>query len=167
MNKMHLEQFIKMLNNLDGMLVKAAAFADHKKFDVNNFMTERIAPDMLAFPKQIQITCDAAKFCAAHMSHTEAPKFEDNEKTIPELRARIAKTNEYLKSMIEADFSEFKEAKISPHWAAGKWLSGEEYFYELALPNFYFHITAAYMILRKSGVELGKADYLGNLNFKK
>lgn len=167
MNKMHLNQFIKMLNNLDGLLAKAAAYADQKKFDVNNFMTERIAPDMLPFPKQIQIACDAAKFCVAHMSHTEAPKFEDNEKTIQELRQRIEKTTSYLKTMVEADFSQFKEAKISPSWAGGQWLTGEEYFYELALPNFYFHITTAYMILRKAGIEIGKSDYIGNLNFKK
>lgn len=167
MNKHYVTQFIKMLNNLDGIMAKAAAHADTKKFDVNNYTTERLIPDMLNFTKQIQITCDSAKFCVAYMSQTTPPKFEDNEKTWTELRERIKKTTDYLKTMIEADYSKFKEAKIAPSWAGGQWVNGEEYFYEMAIPNFYFHSTVAYSLLRKAGLELGKGDFLGQLNFKK
>jgi uncharacterized protein len=167
MNSIYTKQFIKMLTNLDGLLVKATAYADLKKFDVNHFTTERLAPDMLTFANQIQMACDAAKFCTSYLSHTKAPAFEDNEKTIPELRARIAQTNEYLKTMLEVDYSKFKEAKIAPSWAGGQWLPGDEYLFELALPNFYFHISAAYMLLRKANLDIGKGDFIGNLNFRK
>ena len=167
MNKQSVMQFIKMLNNLDGLLVKATAHADMKKFDVNNFTLERIAPDMLTFTNQIQMTCDTAKFCIAYLSQTKAPSFADTEKTFPELRARIKNTNDYLKTMIEADYSKFKDVKVAPTWAGGQWLGGEEYFYEMALPNFYFHLATTYMLLRKAGVEVGKTDFMGSLNFKK
>lgn len=166
MNKEHVKQFIKMLNNLDGLMVKASAYADQRKFDVNNFVNDRMAPNMLTFGNQIQMACDAAKFCVAYMSQTQAPKFEDNEKTWPELRARITKTIDYLKTMVEGDYSKFKDVKVAPVWAQGKWLNGEEQFYQMALPNFYFHMTAAYMILRKAGVEIGKTDFIGPLDFK-
>lgn len=166
MNKNHVIQFIKMLNNLDGLLTKAVTHADTKKFDVNNFVSTRLAPDMLTFANQVQMACDAAKFCVAYMSQTKAPSFEDKETTLPELRARIAKTTDYLKTMVEADYSKFKEAKVAPTWAGGKWLSGEEYLYEMALPNFYFHVAAVYMLLRKFGVDIGKGNFIGDLNFK-
>lgn len=169
MNKMYVEQFIKMLQNLDGLLVKAQAHADAKKFDANNFLTERLAVDMLPFSRQIQIACDNAKLCVARLSHSEAqaPKFEDNEKTIAELRTRIQKTLDYLKTKVEADYSQFKTAKFAPAWMNGEWLDGETYFYQFALPNFYFHTSAAYAILRNCGVEIGKGDFIGALPFKK
>ncbi len=166
MNTEHVKQFIKMLNNLDGLMVKAAAYADQRKFDVNNFMTDRLAPNMLSFTSQVQMTCDAAKYCVAYMSETKAPTFEDVEKTWEQLRERISKTTEYLKTMVEADYSKFKTVKVAPVWAQGRWLNGDEQFYQLALPNFYFHMTACYMLLRKAGVELGKGDFLGSLDFK-
>jgi len=166
MNKEHVKQFIKMLTNLDGLMVKAAAYADQRKFDVNNFVSDRMAPNMLTFGNQIQMACDAAKFCVAYMSQTKAPSFPDTEKTWPELRQRITKTNDYLKTMVEADYDNFKNAKVAPVWAQGKWLNGDEQFYQMALPNFYFHVTAAYMLLRKAGVEIGKGDFIGHLDFK-
>ncbi len=166
MNTDYVKQFIKMLNNLDGLMMKAAAFADDRKFDVNNFITDRLAPDMLTFANQVQMTCDAAKFCVAYMSETKAPTSEDIEKTWPELRERIAATIVYLKSMIEADYSKFKTVKVAPLWAQGQWLNGDEQFYQLALPNFYFHMTACYMLLRKAGVPIGKGDFIGSLDFK-
>lgn len=166
MTKRNVEQFLKMLTNLDGILVKAMAHADAKKFDVNNFMNERLSPDMLNFTKQVQITCDTAKFAVAYLSHQTAPAFEDNEKTFPELRERVQKTTDYLKTALEFNFADYKTAKVSPKWAKGKWLTGEEYFHELALPNFYFHLSMTYAILRAAGVELGKDNYIGALNFK-
>jgi hypothetical protein len=166
MNKYYVLQFIKMLNNLDGLLVKAIQHADAKKFDVNNLVNERLIVDMLPLSKQVQIACDNAKLAVARLSFTEAPKFEDNEKTIAELRERITKTTEWLKTKVEADFSKYKEAKFAPVWMNGKWLDGESYFYEYVPANFYFHVTTAYAILRKSGVEIGKGDYMGALNFR-
>lgn len=166
MNQEHVKQFIKMLQNLDGLMVKAAAYADQRKFDVNNFVGDRMAPNMLTFANQIQMACDAAKFCVAYMSQTKAPSFSDTEKTWPELRQRITKTTDYLKTMIDVDYSQFQKAKVAPVWAEGRWLNGEEQFYQMALPNFYFHVTAAYMLLRKAGVEIGKGDYIGHLDFK-
>jgi hypothetical protein len=166
MNKEHVKQFIKMLQNLDGLMVKASAYADQRKFDVNNFVNDRMAPNMMTFANQIQMACDSAKFCVAYMSHTTAPVWENTEKTWPELRARIAKTIDYLKTMVEADYTKFDKAKVAPVWAEGRWLNGDEQFYQMALPNFYFHMTAAYMLLRKAGVELGKGDYIGHLDFK-
>lgn len=167
MNRKYTEQFIKMLGNLDGLLAKASVHADTKKFDVNNFAQERLIADMLPFAKQIQIACDTAKMCVGLLSQTEIPKFEDNEKTISDLRERIKKTTDFLKTKLEADYSQFKTARYAPAWAGGQWLDGETYFYEYALPNFYFHITTAYALLRKSGVEIGKGDYMGNLKFQK
>lgn len=167
MNKQVTIQMIKMLNNLDGLLVKATQHADAKKFDVNNFLNERIAVDMLPFVKQIQITCDNAKLCVARLAHVEAPKFEDNEKTMGELRTRIQSTVEFLNKHVEADYSKFKSAKFAPAWMNGQWMEGEDYFYQFAIPNFYFHLTAAYAILRKCGLEIGKADFMGHLPFKK
>ena len=112
-----------MLNNLDGLMAKASAYADQRKFDVNNFVTDRMAPNMLSFANQIQMACDAAAFCVAYMSQTKPPTFENKEKTWPELRKRIAKTIDYLKTMLDADYSQFKQAKISPVWAGGHWLT--------------------------------------------
>ena len=167
MNKLQLNQFIKSLNALDAIMTKAAAYADQRKFDVNKFMSQRLAPDMLPFAAQVTIACDGAKIAAALLSKNTPPKFEDNEKTWDELRARIKKTTDYLKTLQEADFSHFKDIKVAPSWAGGQWLPGDESFYELTVPNFYFHVTTAYNILRQAGVELGKPDFIGGLNFRK
>ncbi|MBC7742810.1 MAG: DUF1993 domain-containing protein [Bdellovibrionaceae bacterium] len=166
MNKHYVNQFIKTLTALDGIMAKAAAHADARKFDVNNFMTERLAPDMLTFASQVRIACDNAKITAATFSKNTPPKYEDNEKTWAELRTRIKTTTDYLKTLQEADFTNFKDVKCTPTWAGGQWLKGDEAFYELNVPNFYFHVTMAYAILRKAGVELGKGDFIGGLNFQ-
>lgn len=167
MNHNNVKQFIKMLTNLENIIVKAEQHADAHKFDANLFTQDRLAVDMLNFTKQVQIACDNAKFCVALLSHQEPPKFEDNEKTMGELKARIQKTIAFLSKNIEADFSKYKDAKYAPVWAGGQWLDGETYFNEFAFANFYFHLTTAYGILRKSGVNIGKSDYMGSLPFKK
>ena len=166
MNKHVVQQFIKMLNNLDGQMVKATQHADLKKYDVNNLLNERLIVDMLPFVKQVQIACDNAKFATARLSFSEAPKFEDNEKTMAELRERVKKTTDWLKTKVEADFSKYKDAKYDPAWMKGQWLDGETYYNEFVEANFYFHANMAYAILRKAGVEIGKADYIGALNFR-
>lgn len=159
-------QFKKMLKNLDQCLVKAAAFADTKKFDVNVLAQYRLAPDMFAFNKQIQSACDAAKFCAAYLSQQTAPKHEDTETTWKELRERIAKVVTYLEGFKESDFANARTVQCKPGWAGGKWLTGEEYLHQIAIPNFYFHTMAAYAILRHAGVDIGKTDYMGSLNLR-
>jgi hypothetical protein len=166
MYEKNVKQFSKMLKALDGWMVKSAAHADHKKFDVNNFAGSRLIADMYDFTKQVQASCDTAKFYAARLSGKDAPKHEDNEKTWTELRERIKKTVSYLEGFSAKDF-EKAPAKIAPNWAEGKWLHADEYANELQIPNFYFHLNMAYAILRSSGVDIGKQDYIGGLDLKK
>ncbi len=158
--------FIKMLKNLDALMGKAVAHADRKKFDVNVLVGLRLTPDMLAFSNQIQFACDTAKFCTANLTGKTAPKHEDNEKTWTELRERIKKTQTYLETFGPEQFAKASDAKVSPAWAEGKWLPAKEYVNEVAIPNFYFHISMAYAILRQAGVEIGKSDYMGELKFR-
>lgn len=162
-------QFTKMLGNLSAHLDKAAKFAEEKKIDVDVLLRSRLAPDQFDLTRQVQIACDAAKLCAARLSgkEKEAPSYPDTEQTLAELKARIDKVVTYLRSFTAADFATAAQRRISqPRWE-GKSLSGEEYLLQHAVPNLYFHVTTAYAILRHNGVALGKADYLGELPFKK
>jgi hypothetical protein len=159
-------QFVKMLHNLSLILDKAQKNADARKFDVEVLLNSRLAPDQFNFIRQIQICCDTAKFCASRLLGKEAPVNEDKEKTLPELKARIEQTVGYLNSFSKADFANSEERKIShPRWE-GKHLLGKDYVLEHVIPNFYFHLTTAYSILRHQGVDIGKKDYLGELPFK-
>lgn len=154
--------FVRMLDNLLAWLDKAEAHAAARKFDVNVLLTARLAPDMLPFVKQIQIASDAAKFGAARLAGVEPPKFEDNEATLAELRERVKKTIDYVKSVPAAriDGSEDKDITV-PRRDGPMILKGEPYLKHYVLPNFFFHVTTAYALLRHNGVDLGKADYLG------
>jgi len=156
--------FVRMLGNVATWLDKAEAHAAAKKFDPSVYLTARLAPDMLSFAKQIQIACDAAKFCVARISGDEAPKFEDNESSIAELRERIAKTVAYVRSVPAAkiDGTDAKDISV-PRRDGAMSMKGEDYLRQFVLPNFYFHVTTAYALLRHCGVELGKADFLGGL----
>ncbi len=158
-----IQEFGKMLRNLDAWLDKAGAHAKAKPFDANVLVGARLAPDMYSLDKQVQAACDAAKFAAAYLSGKEAPRHPDTEKTIDELRARLATCLGYLETLKEADFAGADERRVSPPWLHGKWLRGEDYLAQIAVPNFFFHVTTAYAILRHSGVDLGKADYIGAL----
>ncbi|MBF5041806.1 DUF1993 domain-containing protein [Aggregicoccus sp. 17bor-14] len=155
--------FLKMLGNMQTWLGKAAAFAETKKFDPNTLLTARLAPDMLPFKNQIQIACDSAKLGVARLAAAEAPKFEDNEATLKELEARIAKTIDYLKTVKAEQVDGSEERPISVPRRTGEPLqfTGEAYLKGHALPNFFFHATMTYALLRHNGVDLGKADYLG------
>ncbi len=155
--------FVKMLGNLSHCLAKARAHAEAKKFDPNVLMGVRLAPDMLPFKSQVQIACDSAKFCVARLSGTEAPSFEDNEATLPELEARIAKTVAYLQSVpgAQLDGSEERPISVPRRGREPMQFTGEQYLKHYALPNFFFHVTTAYALLRHNGVDLGKADFLG------
>ncbi len=160
-------QFTKMLHNLSLIMDKAQAHAEAKKFDVEVLLNSRLAPDQFNFIRQVQIACDTAKLGAARLTGKEAPVHEDTEKTLPELKARIEKVMGYLNTFSAKDFADSKERKITqPRWE-GKYLTGEEFFIQHALPNLYFHITTAYSILRHNGVEIGKKNYLGEMPYKK
>jgi len=159
-------QFIKMLQNLDSILESAAAFADAKKIDVEVLLNSRLAPDQFNFIRQIQITCDTAKLGVARLTGKEAPKHDDSEKTLGELKTRVSETINYLKTFSPKDFEGTSERKVTtPRWE-GKWLSGNEFANQHTIPNFYFHFTTAYSILRHNGVEIGKKNYLGDMPFK-
>lgn len=159
-------QLRKMLLNLDGWLVKAGELAQKKNFDVNNLVVARLAPDQFALGRQVQAACDGAKFLAARTSGKDAPKHEDNEKTIDELRARIASVVGYLDTFAEADFEGSDDRVVTLSFAPGMVISASDYLMEMAVPNTYFHLCMAYAILRHNGVELGKRDYLASLNLR-
>jgi hypothetical protein len=159
------QQLARTLRNLDAILGKAEAYAKTRGFDVNNFLTERLAPDMLPFVRQIRIACDHAKSVAQALSGKELPKHEDNETTFAELRGRIAKCLGVLDGLTEADFAATKpDAIIKMPNRPGKGMRAGEYLWRRQIPNFYFHVTTAYALLRKGGVEIGKADFLGPLD---
>lgn len=155
-------QMAKMLRNLDNWMVKAEAHAKTKNFDWNNFAQLRIAPDMYTFTKQVQAACDSAKFTAAYLTGKEAPKHPDTETTMTELRARVQTCLNWLETCTEEQYKGWEDRKVSPAWAQGKWFKGDAYMWQVAQPNFYFHVTTAYAILRNAGVEIGKMDYMGN-----
>jgi hypothetical protein len=159
-------QFTKMLQNLEQCLDKAAAFADAKKIDAQVLLTSRLAPDQFALMRQIQIACDTAKTGVSRLTGKEAPAHADDETTLAEAKVRIGKVIAYLKTFSASDFAGADQRHISqPRWA-GKYLTGYEFALQHAIPNFFFHVTTAYAILRHNGVELGKKDYLGPMPFK-
>ena len=157
-------QMKKMLGQLDRWLEAAAALAQSKKFYPNLFLGFRLAPDQFAFAKQVQSVCDTAKLVAARLAGKEAPSHPDSEQTLDELRARVGTVITYLDGFSAADFSSAATRVITqPRWE-GKVMSGADYFLEHGQPNFFFHLTHAYAILRHNGVGLGKRDYLGPLS---
>jgi hypothetical protein len=159
-------QFIKTLTNLNSMLDKAAGFADSKKFEVEVLLKSRLAPDQFNFIRQIQIACDTAKLGASRLTGKAAPVQEDNEKTLNDIKARIESVIKYLGEFKPEDFKSAATASITqPRWE-GKTLTGEQYTIHHIIPNFYFHVTTAYAILRHNGVDIGKKDYLGAMPYK-
>ena len=154
--------FQSLLRHLDHCLDKAVANAAARKFDPNAFISARLAPDMLTFASQIRIACDAAKLGAARVGGLEAPKFEDNETTMAELKTRIAKTLDWLATVPAAaiDGQEDKDITFPVGRDATRTMKGEAYLLHWALPNVYFHVVTAYGLLRHNGVDLGKIDYL-------
>lgn len=159
-------QLTKNLNALRGCLKKAAAHADAKKFDASNFFEMKLAPDQFNLGKQIQISTDNAKGLFARLSGQTPPVFEDKEKTIAEFEARIDKTLKFLEGFKPSDFEAWQTKKATFPWYPGKMLDAKDYVYSYALPNFYFHTAMAYAIFRENGVDVGKSDFLGQLNWK-
>ena len=156
-------RFVNILGNLSNILDKAQAHADAKKLDPAALTSYRLFPDMLPMTTQVQIACDAAKGAVARLAGVEIPAYEDKEKTLADLKARIAKTVAFIQSVAPAqiDGSEDKEIVLKRGDKETRY-KGMQFLLGHALPNFYFHVTTAYNILRHNGVEIGKRDYLGN-----
>ena len=156
---------IRGLTNLKVILGKAEAHAAEKQIEPTVFTTARLAPDMLPLTRQVYIASDTAKGCAARLADVEAPKFDDVEVTFDELHARIQKTIDFLKTFSAAQIDGSEERSITLKMRSGPIeFTGQNYLLYFALPNFYFHLTTAYDILRHNGVEVGKLDYLGKPN---
>ena len=147
---------------LSKLLDKAEAFAEEKKFKPEVLVNARLAPDMLTLAGQIQRLSDTAKATAARLTGTEAPSFPDDETTLADLRARIARTTDYLAAVPQSAFEGAAERTVTVKTRGGEVSSsGKDYLLTFALPNFYFHLTTAYAILRHNGVPVGKLDFLG------
>jgi hypothetical protein len=156
--------FTHNLGSLSALLEKGLAHAGARKFDSSVLFASRLAPDMFPLSRQVQIACDLAKNSVARLAGMEPPRFEDNEKTLEELRARIAKTIDYLQSLPAGAFegSEERDIKV-PAGERTLEFKGLAFLQRWAIPNVFFHITTAYNILRHNGVEIGKRDFLGGL----
>jgi uncharacterized protein len=150
-----------MLGSYSGFLTKAEKYAREKGIDPNSYLSARLYEDMLPLTKQVQIATDNAKGAAARLAGVEIPKFEDTEKTFPELQARLDKTIAFLDTLTEAQFEGAEDRDIVLQLRDRKQeFKGATYLLQFANPNVYFHITTAYALLRHGGVEIGKKDYL-------
>ena len=156
--------FVRVFTNMLTWLDKAQAHAEAKKFDSANYLGLRLAPDMLSFTRQIQIATDVAKGCVARLAGVEAPKWEDNEASLDDLRARLRKTIDYVQStpVAQINGSEQREIVLPARQGEPRRFSGQDYLDQFVLPNLYFHATTAYALLRQGGVDLGKRDFLGS-----
>ena len=155
--------FARQLGAMLNWLDKAEAHAKARQFDANVYLGLRLAPDMLPLVSQVRIASDAAKGCVARFAGQELPKFDDNEVTLDELRQRIRKTIDYVQSVPRAaiDGSEGRDIVIPMRTRDPLQFKGEDFMKHFALPNFFFHCTMLYALLRHNGVELGKSDFLG------
>jgi hypothetical protein len=152
------------LTNLSAILDKAAAHAAAKKFDSAVLAQARLFPDMHPLTRQVQIACDTAKGAAARLAGIEVPKHEDTEATLADLKARVAKTADFIKSITAAQMKDAEGRSIELKFPSGSWkFTAVGYLTDFVLPNFYFHLSMVYALLRKNGVEVGKGDYLGNI----
>ncbi len=154
--------FTRMLGNALVWLDKAQAHAEARKFDPANYLGLRLAPDMLPFTRQIQIASDAVKGCMARLAGVEVPKWDDNEASLDDLRARIRRTIDFVQSFTPAQIDGSEAREIVMQMRAGELrFNGEDYLQHFVLPNLYFHLTTTYALLRHAGVALGKKDFLG------
>ena len=161
MHAFSVDVFCNALTNLSWLLEKAAVNAASRKIEPAVLLNSRLAPDMFPLTRQVQIGCDIAKNAVARLAAQEPPRFEDNESTIAELRARIARTIDYLKSVPPAALEGSEARDVTVPTQEGKLeFKGLEYLERWAIPNVFFHVTTAYNILRHNGVELGKRDFL-------
>src|SRR3989338_8289011 len=164
---------IKALEALSKLMDKATAHAETKATErhpasehLSSLLNDRLVFDQFSFIKQVQIACDNGKGGASRLAEIEIPKYDDNEKTVDELKARIEKTIAFLKSIAPEQIIGKESVKITLPYFPTKFITGFEYATEYLLPNFYFHIVTAYSILRKNGVDIGKKDYINGLPLK-
>ena len=168
-----IQPMMKSLRSLSKILDKAAAHAESKATErhpaskhMESLINDRLVFDQFNLIRQVQIACDNAKGAAGRLCGADIPKFEDNERTIEELKSRIEKTLEYLQTVKPEQLIGKEEANVTLPYFKDKYFTGFQYVTEYLIPNFYFHITTAYSILRKNGVNIGKADYIGGLSLK-
>ncbi|MFN7453036.1 MAG: DUF1993 family protein [Pseudobdellovibrionaceae bacterium] len=160
-------QMTTSLKALKGILKKAHDFSQAKKIDFSVLLQTRLAPDQFAFVRQVQISTDIAKGCIARLTGLENPKFEDNETSYEQLITRIDRTLDFMKQAKPESFQGYETKVIEFPWNPGMYLQGHDFLIQHALPNFFFHVATAYSILRANGVDLGKADFLGEQNWQK
>jgi uncharacterized protein len=164
MHDLSVAVYARMLTHLSGMLDKAAAYAAEKKFDSSVLVNARLAPDMFPLSRQVQIACDFAKGGSARLAGVEVPKREDNETTLDQLKARIGWTRDFIGSIPPEKFEGAEDRQIVHDMRVlTVKLPGLAYLQQFSLPNFYFHVTATYAILRHNGVPLGKGDFVGSI----
>ena len=155
--------FSHMLSNLDKIFTKAEADCEARKIDPQVFVNGRLAPDMLPLTRQVQIMTDQVKGGASRLAGKEPPKWADEEKTFADLHARIKKAIDHVKTFKPADFEGAETRTIELKFPNATFtFTGKDYFLAFVIPNFYFHYTTAYAILRHNGVQIGKGDFLGN-----
>jgi hypothetical protein len=153
---------VRVLNNLSAILDKAAADAEARKIDPQVFLTARLAPDMYALTRQVQVVSDMAKGGVARLAGVDPPSFSDTETTFPELKERIAKTLAFVQGVAADKVDGSEERQIVLNFPGGQFtFTGRDYLLNFVLPNLFFHASAAYAILRHNGVPIGKRDFLG------
>jgi len=155
--------YLQMLNSLTGLLTKAEAYCEAKKIQPEVLLGSRLYPDMLPLTKQVQLVCDHASRGCARLTHSEVPSTPDTETTFAELKQRLAKTIDYVKSFTPAQFEGADAKDVTFPIGAGRTmtLKGQQFLSAFSFPNFYFHAVTAHGILRHNGVEIGKRDFLG------
>ncbi|SDX06912.1 DUF1993 domain-containing protein [Nitrosomonas communis] len=155
--------FKQLLKSLSAILTKAEAYAIEKKFEPKVLLDARLFPDMFPLIRQVQVAADFAKSVSARLAGVEVPVYEDNEQTFADLQARISKTLSFIESLTPTQFegSETREIVLRPGTPKEKKLVGHNYLYHYGMPQFFFHVTTAYAILRHNGLEVGKVDFMG------
>ncbi len=155
--------FQQLLGALGNNLAKAEAHVAEKKIDPNALLQSRLFPDMFTFTRQVQIACDFAKGVSARLAETDVPVYEDKEQSFEELRALVARTIEFIDSLDASRFDGSEERQIvtRPGTPRERSFSGQAYLLTYGLPQFFFHVTTAYALLRHNGIEVGKRDYMG------
>ena len=158
-------QCIDNFKMMDGWLDRAHEYAAAKRFDVNVLAAGRLAPDMQPFSYQVQSASDYLKAAAGWLTGQQPPKYDDDEETMEQLRARIRKTVAFAESVPEAAYAHANARYLSLPWKPGKVIAAADYVKQITIPNVYFHLAMAYAILRHQGVDIGKMDFLGQPNF--
>ncbi|MBP8810250.1 MAG: DUF1993 domain-containing protein [Kofleriaceae bacterium] len=158
-------QMAAQLEQLGTWLTKATDFATTKKFDPNTLLTARLAPDQFPLLRQIGAACDSVKLAVTRLTGIAGPVFADDQTTLAECQARIAAVVAFVRSVGPDAYASGPTAKVVFPWMPGKYLTGPDYVVQFLIPNFQFHLTHAYALLRHNGVDLGKADFLGALTF--